>query len=207
MPSPAVEPSLVIDEAAKTAALEKEVREFYRQWAQTALDQDWKAHALTYAPQVDYYRDGLVARANVMTRKQRVLSGLQRTYLKFATTPQVSLREREGTPSAEITAELTFDKTWDLLRGKDRSAGKAQTQLTLQRQADEASWQIVSERQLRLYANALPPEAAVTAQPVKAKPTVARPAVKKQQARKPARKASATVLTTRPRVAKPRIRP
>ena len=201
--SPTAVPSPVIDEAARTAALEKEVREFYRQWAQTALDQNWKAHAQTYAQQVDYYRDGLVARANVMTRKQRVLSGLQRTYLKFTTTPQVTVRERAGTPEAEIT----FDKTWDLLRGKDRSSGKAQTQLTLRRGADDVSWQIVSERQLRLYANALPPEAAVTAQLAKAKPTavqaVARSAKKKQLERKPVRKAP----TTRPRVAKPRIRP
>ena len=217
--TPTVEAASV---ASSAAVLEKEVREFYRQWAQTALDQNWAAHGQAYAPQVDYYRDGFVTRANVMARKQRVLSGLQRAYLKFATVPQVVLRERDGAPVAEIT----FDKTWDLLRGQARSTGKAQTLLTLQRVTalptasapePKAAWQIVSERQLKLYV--APPEspspqvALASSKPALGKPAQAKPlgraAVKPAAKIKLARqqKVAKKTKAMRPRVVAPRPRP
>jgi serine/threonine protein kinase len=177
--------------------LEAEVKTFYRHWAKTALDQDWAAHAETYAETLDYYRDHAVTRQSVMTRKQRVLSGLNRTYLKFAGSPQIILRERDGVQ----LAQLTFDKSWDLQRGQQRNSGKAQTQLNLERSAD-GQWQIVSERQLKLYSNTAAPEPAASA--VAPKPKAAPKPAAKPAGRKPAAKV-ATKAVTRPRkVARPR---
>ena len=139
-------PTALVKTSTATAALSREqLKTFYRRWAETAMNTDWAGHAKFYATQVVYYNEGAMARTQVVARKRRVFGGLNKYYLRFAGEPEISFKPGSEPPEAE----LTFDKQWDLQRGAQRTAGKALTQIVLRFENEQ--WQIVSERQLKLY--------------------------------------------------------
>jgi tRNA A-37 threonylcarbamoyl transferase component Bud32 len=127
---------------------QREVQVVYAVWAATARRGDWKNHLSCYADRVDYYRDGVVPRAQVGARKRRIFSGLDSFWLRFDEAPTVHFKLHQGEPQAEVI----FDKQWLLARGRRRAEGKARTLLRLRR--DGQGWHIVGERQLRLYYSA-----------------------------------------------------
>lgn len=139
-------PTALVKTSTVPAALSREqLKTFYRRWAETAMNTDWAEHAKFYATQVAYYNEGALARTQVVARKRRVFSGLNKYYLRFAGDPEITFKPGSEPPEAEVN----FDKQWDLQRGAQRTAGKALTQMVLRYEHDQ--WQIVSERQLKLY--------------------------------------------------------
>jgi hypothetical protein len=97
---------------------------------------------------VRYYRHGVISRSAVGARKREAFSRLDSFWLRFADSPLIYIKAREGGEQAE----LIFDKQWVLGRGRRRDEGKAQTLITLRREG--GGWRITSERQLRLYYSA-----------------------------------------------------
>jgi serine/threonine protein kinase len=202
-PAPPEAPEALV-KTASTAAGNREqqraaVKQIYRRWAETALNADWAGHIKLYADETDYYDEGLIARSQVAARKKRILSGLDRYYFKFAGEPRFTLEQSE----TRTGAQLVFEKEWDLLRGRQRSTGKALTQLGLELQNGE--WRIVSEKQLKLLqettAAVAPKQKAVKTMAVapkhKAVKTKAAPAKARaaKPAKPPARKAAAKAKT------------
>ncbi|MBI3424647.1 MAG: protein kinase [Acidobacteria bacterium] len=137
--------ALVKTSTASAAVSREQLKAFYRRWAETAMNTEWAEHAKFYATQVAYYNEGAMARTQVVARKRRVFGGLNKYYLRFAGEPEIALKPGSDPPAAE----LTFDKQWDLQRGAQRTAGKALTQIGLR--FENGQWQIVSEKQLKLY--------------------------------------------------------
>lgn len=204
-PTPTALVKAAVETDATTTKMRREqVKNFYRRWAETALNAKWSEHSRYYAGQVTYYNEGALGRAQVVARKQRVFGGLDKYYLRFAGEPQISFNEASAVPEAQ----LTFDKQWDLQRGKERTAGKALTQIVLRQDAKQ-DWQIVSEKQLKLYhqsasvtrrESAAP--AAKAANATKAKMAVKAPAAKTKAAvaaKKPKAPVRKEPLATRPR--------
>jgi serine/threonine protein kinase len=190
-PGALLKTSTAVPEAARTAQLHAELQAFYRRWAETALNSNWTEHAKHYAGQVAYYNEGPLARTQVVTRKQRVFSGLDKYYLKFAGDPQITLLPQSDPPEAQ----LTFDKQWDLQRGQQRTAGKSLTQIVLR--YENKQWQIVNEKQLKLYHQS----ASVNRAP-------ATPAAgKKLTNAKPGKKIMLKSVRPAPRLALPKTRP
>jgi hypothetical protein len=140
--------------AAGLDVQQREVLAVYSSWVATALNGEWAKHMNFYADRAEYYNDGLTSRARVEARKRRVFSKLDSYYLKFTAVPQLEFKEPAGAvtaPSGPL-AELSFDKQWDLRRGRQHATGKARTMLILRRET--AGWRIVGERQLKLYHSA-----------------------------------------------------
>ncbi len=186
--------ALVKTSTASTALSREQVKTFYRGWAQTAMNTDWAEHAKFYATQVAYYNEGAMARTQVVARKRRVFGGLNKYYLRFAGEPEIAFKPGSEPPEAE----LTFDKQWDLQRGAQRTAGKALTRMVLRYENNQ--WQIVSEKQLKLYQQ--------SASVKKAEPArVKKPRVNKKAAVTAKRKPTPRpVAHTRPRTVKARKR-
>ena len=137
--------ALVKTSAVSSETAQLQVKTFYRRWAETALQSAWPEHAKFYAEKVVYYNEGPMARTQVVARKRRVFGGLDKYFLKFDGEPRITFKPNSAPPEAE----LTFDKQWDLRRGQQRTAGKALTQITLRYEHEQ--WQIVGEKQLKLY--------------------------------------------------------
>ncbi|MEK7834404.1 MAG: hypothetical protein AAB401_25170, partial [Acidobacteriota bacterium] len=68
-----------------------------------------------------------------------IFGKLDSYWLKFSDSPQIVLKEKE--------ADLTFDRSWTLRRGRKQTSGRAQGSITLRR--EEKGWRIVSERQIK----------------------------------------------------------
>lgn len=178
----------VLPEAERVAQLRNDLKIFYRGWAETALQANWTDHSKYYAGQVTYYNEGALARTQVVARKRRVFSGLDKYYLKFAGDPQITLIPKSDPPEAQ----MTFDKQWDLQRGQQRTAGKSLTQIVLR--YEKQQWLIVNEKQLKLYHQSASVNRA-------AAPAAAR---KKQAANKPRRQVMLKSVRPAPRSAKAR---
>lgn len=194
-------PTALVKTSTATAALSREqLKTFYRRWAETAMNTDWAEHAKFYATQVAYYNEGAMARTQVVARKRRVFGGLNKYYLRFAGEPEINFKPGSEPPEVE----LTFDKQWDLQRGAQRTAGKALTQIVLRFENEQ--WQIVSERQLKLYQQSAsvkkpePPRASKA--PVSKKATISKKAAviaKRKPAPRPAATTRPRTVTTRGR--------
>lgn len=194
-------PTALVKTSTATAALSREqLKTFYRRWAETAMNTDWAEHAKFYATKVAYYNEGAMARTQVVARKRRVFGGLNKYYLRFAGEPEIAFKPGSEPPEAE----LTFDKQWDLQRGAQRTAGKALTQIVLRFENEQ--WQIISERQLKLYQQSAsvkkpePPRASKA--PVSKKATVSKKAAviaKRKPAPRPVANTRPRTVTTRNR--------
>ncbi len=122
---------------------QREVKSVYTEWATSASRGDWKKHVNFYSDKVDYFRDGLLTRAKVETRKRRVFGGLDFYWLKFTLSPEVRLRQNNGAQEADVV----FERQWRIYRGRKRVEGRAQGLITLRREA--RGWRIVSEKQIK----------------------------------------------------------
>jgi serine/threonine protein kinase len=187
-------PTALVKTSTATAALSREqLKTFYRRWAETAMNTDWAEHAKFYATQVAYYNEGAMARTQVVARKRRVFGGLNKYYLRFAGEPEISFKPGSEPPEAE----LTFDKQWDLQRGEQRTAGKALTQIVLRFENDQ--WQIIGEKQLKLYQQSASVKKAEPLRASKAPVGKKLPINKKAMVTKNRKPAPHPVVQTRPR--------
>ncbi len=131
--------------AAMTAGdrAQREVRAVYSDWATSLMRGDWNKHMSFYADRVDYFRDGLLRRAQVEARKRRIFGSFDSYSLRFTEPRQVNLKTTEGIQEVD----LVFDRQWVLRRGRKRIEGKARGLITMRR--DGRGWRIVSERQIK----------------------------------------------------------
>lgn len=137
--------SFVKDEAKpewQTAAA-REVKSVYSDWVNAAVRGDWKKHLSFYADRVEYFRDGKLTRAEVGSRKRRILGGFDSYSLKFTQPSQIHLRQVNGAREADVT----FDRQWVLKRNRKKIVGRARGLITLRHEA--RGWRIISEKQIR----------------------------------------------------------
>jgi ketosteroid isomerase-like protein len=147
-PKPAgrTEPAAYVKPANAAAANEKmqrEVRAAYSEWAMAAVRGDWQKHANFYADKVEYFRDGTMTRASVISRKRAIFGKLDSYWLRFSESPQIVLKKNGGQPEADVT----FDRSWTLRRGRKQTSGRAQGMITLRREG--RGWRIVGEKQIK----------------------------------------------------------
>jgi serine/threonine-protein kinase len=136
--------SLVKREKTTTSAAEialGEVKAVYTEWANAARRGDWPKHISSYADRVDYFRDGVIARSKVETRKRKIFGGLSSYTLRFSDSPQIRWKSE-----AKDEAEAVFDRQWRLCRGRKCSSGRARGSVAFKREA--RGWRIVSEKQI-----------------------------------------------------------
>lgn len=119
------------------------LRSVYTEWAMSAVRGDWKKHAGFYADRVEYFRDGSMTRAKVEARKRNIFGKLDSYWLRFSDSPQIVLKNFDG----HQEADLIYDRSWTLRRGRKQSSGRAQGVITL-RKLDEG-WRIISEKQIK----------------------------------------------------------
>lgn len=137
--------SFVKDEAKpewQTAAA-REVKSVYSDWVNAAVRGDWGKHLSFYADRVEYFRDGKLTRAEVGSRKRRILGGFDSYSLKFTQPSQIHLRQVNGAQEADVT----FDRQWVLKRNRKKIVGRARGLITLRHEA--RGWRIISEKQIR----------------------------------------------------------
>lgn len=127
------------NDAAADEAVQHELQAIYSDWALAAVRGEWSKHASFYADQVEYFRDGLLSRARIEARKRSIFGKLDSYWLKFSDAPQIVLKDNE--------AELAFDRSWTLRRGRKQTSGRARGSITLRREAN--GWRIVSEKQVK----------------------------------------------------------
>jgi serine/threonine protein kinase len=140
------EPAAYVKSVNSTLADEKmrrEVRAAYADWAMAAVRGDWQKHANFYADKVEYFRDGTMTRASVISRKRAIFGKLDSYWLRFSESPQIVLKKNGGQPEADVT----FDRSWTLRRGHKQTSGHAQGMITLRREA--RGWHIVGEKQIK----------------------------------------------------------
>ena len=125
--------------------IRQELRSVYTDWAMAAVKGDWTKHAGFYADRVEYFRDGSMTRTKVESRKRSIFGKLDSYWLKFSDSPQIVLKSSDGGLAQE--ADLTFDRSWTLRRGRKQTSGRAQGLITLRREAK--GWRIVSEKQIK----------------------------------------------------------
>jgi hypothetical protein len=129
--------------ASITDRTQREVRAVYTDWAVTAVRGDWGKHMSFYADQVEYFRNGLLPRSKIETRKRGIFSGLDSYSLRFSESPQVHLKNFGRVQEADVI----FDKQWVLRRGRKSVKGEARGLITMRR--DSRGWRIVSEKQIK----------------------------------------------------------
>jgi len=123
--------------------LQSELRKVYTDWALSAVRGNWKKHASFYAGKVEYFRDGSMTREKVEARKRNIFGKLDSYWLKFSESPEIVLKNFNG----QQEADLSFDRSWTLSRGRKQSSGRARGLITLRREED--GWQIISEKQVK----------------------------------------------------------
>lgn len=133
-------PAAYVKNEASTEAVQRELQTVYTEWAQAAIKGEWSKHAGFYADRVEYFRDGLMPRAKIEARKRSIFGKLDSYWLKFSGTPQVVLKDDQE-------ADLIFDRSWTIKRGRKQTSGRAQGSITLRREAK--GWRIVSEKQIK----------------------------------------------------------
>ncbi|MFN0110654.1 MAG: protein kinase domain-containing protein [Blastocatellia bacterium] len=138
--SNAVPAAFVKPEVEKAESLQRELRAVYADWALAAVKGDWAKHASFYADRVEYFRDGSMPRAKVEARKRAIFGKLDSYWLKFSDSPQIVLKN-------DAEADLTFDRSWTLRRGRKQTSGRAHGSITLRRETND--WRIVSEKQIK----------------------------------------------------------
>src|SRR5262249_43660870 len=100
---------------------------------------DWPKHMSFYADRVEYFRDGLTPKAKIETRKRKIFDRLTSYKLHFSDAPQVLVQGDR--------AEVSFDRGWQLCRGRKCNDGHARGMITLRRQG--RGWRIISEKQIK----------------------------------------------------------
>lgn len=118
----------------------REVRAVYADWTAAAARGDWQKHSSAYADQVEYFRDGAMSRDKVVARKRGIFGKLDSYSLRFSDSPRIGLKSSDE-------AEVIFDRSWTLRRGRKQTSGRAQGMITLRREA--RGWRIVSEKQIQ----------------------------------------------------------
>ncbi len=132
-------PATFVKNGTDADEAQRELRAVYTEWTSAAVRGEWTKHAGFYADRVEYFRDGSLTRAKIEARKRSIFGNLDSYWLKFSDSPQIVLRENE--------ADLTFDRSWTLRRGRKQTSGRAQGSITLRREAN--GWRIVSEKQVK----------------------------------------------------------
>jgi serine/threonine protein kinase/ketosteroid isomerase-like protein len=130
-------PAAFVKNGADADEAQRELRAVYADWALAAVRGEWSKHVGFYSDRVEYFRDGSLTRAKIEARKRGIFGKLDSYWLKFSDSPQIVLRENE--------ADLTFDRSWTLRRGRKQTSGRAQGSITLRREVN--GWRIVSEKQ------------------------------------------------------------
>ncbi|MBO0861498.1 MAG: hypothetical protein J2P21_24015, partial [Chloracidobacterium sp.] len=128
--------------AAAGESARREVRSVYDQWVRSAVGRNWDKHLGFYADHVDYFRDGKLTRAQIKARKRRIFTALDSYSLKFTQSPQIRLRQADGSQLADVR----FDKQWLLWRNHKKIEGRAHGLITLRRESH--GWRIISEKQI-----------------------------------------------------------
>ncbi len=129
--------------SAAEEQLRSEVSTVYTEWAMSAVRGEWKKHADYYADRVEYFRDGTMTRAKVEARKRNIFGKLDSYWLRFSNSPQIVLKNFDGHQEADVI----YDRSWTLRRGRKQSSGRAQGVITLRRLDD--GWRIISEKQIK----------------------------------------------------------
>ncbi len=124
-----------------TNTSEREVKAVYSEWKNSAIRGDWGKHLSFYADRIEYFRDGKLTRAQVGSRKRRILGGSNSIDLRYTRSPEVRLRQVAGA----LEADVSFDRQWRLRRRSKWSS--AQGLITLRR--EQNGWRIISEKQIR----------------------------------------------------------
>lgn len=132
-------PAAFVKNGVDADEAQRELRAVYTDWASAAVRGEWTKHAGFYSDRVEYFRDGSLTRAKIEARKRGIFGKLDSYWLKFSDSPQIVLRENE--------ADLTFDRSWTLRRGRKQTSGRAQGSITLRHEAN--GWRIVSEKQIK----------------------------------------------------------
>ncbi|MDX2044376.1 MAG: protein kinase [Acidobacteriota bacterium] len=144
-PRTAVPATYVSPDPAAEEKARQELRSVYTEWALAAVKGDWTKHASFYADRVEYFRDGSMPRTKVESRKRSIFGKLDSYWLKFSDSPQIDLKNSD---SGQIQkADLVFDRSWTLQRGRKQTSGRAQGLITLRRETK--GWRIVSEKQIK----------------------------------------------------------
>lgn len=133
-------PAAYVKNEASTEAVQRELQTVYTDWAQAAIKGEWSKHTGFYADRVEYFRDGALPRAKIEARKRSIFGKLDSYWLKFSGTPQIVLKD-------DKEADLIFDRSWTIKRGRKQTSGRAQGSITLRREAK--GWRIVSEKQIK----------------------------------------------------------
>jgi serine/threonine protein kinase/ketosteroid isomerase-like protein len=139
------EPAAYVKPAATLAdeKIKREVRAAYSEWAMAAARGQWQKHANFYADKVEYFRDGTMTRSKVEKRKRAIFGKLDSYWLRFSESPQIVLKNSGGKPEADVI----FDRSWTLRRGRKQTSDRAQGMITLRRES--RGWRIVSEKQIK----------------------------------------------------------
>lgn len=140
-------PAVFIKNEAVEEAVQRELRTVYTDWASTAVRGEWAKHAGFYSDRVEYFRDGALPRARIEARKRAIFGKLDSYWLKFSDSPKIVLKNFDGSQKLGQEADLIFDRSWTLRRGRKQSSGRAQGSVTLRREAK--GWRIVSEKQIK----------------------------------------------------------
>ena len=130
--------------------LRREVRAAFSDWAMAAVKGDWQKHTSFYADRVEYFRDGSMTRSKVEARKRGIFGKLDSYWLRFSDSPQIVLKnsaDKSDGKSGVQEADVTFDRSWTLRRGRKQTSGRAQGVITMRREA--RGWRIVSEKQIK----------------------------------------------------------
>lgn len=141
----AVPAAYVKPDPAAEEKVQQELQAVYTEWATAAMRGDWTKHVNFYADRVEYFRDGSMPRAKVESRKRSIFDKLDSYWLKFSDSPQIVLKNSDSGQAQE--ANLTFDRSWTLRRGRKQTSGRAQGLITLRR--EPKGWRIVSEKQIK----------------------------------------------------------
>lgn len=123
--------------------LRSELKSVYTEWAMSAVRGDWKKHAGYYADRVEYFRDGTMTREKVEARKRNIFGRLDSYWLRFSDSPQIVLKNFAGQQEADVI----YDRSWTLRRGRKQTSGRAQGVITLRQES--GGWRIVSEKQIK----------------------------------------------------------
>lgn len=143
-------PAIYVKNEAAEEAVQRELQSVYTEWTRAAVKGEWDKHASFYADRVEYFRDGVLPRAKIEARKRSIFGKLDSYWLKFSDSPQIVLKTvdaRQQSGQANQEADLTFDRSWTLRRGRKQTSGRAQGSITLRREAK--GWRIVSEKQIK----------------------------------------------------------
>ena len=151
------EPAAYVKAAASTTPattalndekIRREIRAAYSDWAVSATRGEWQKHASFYADRVEYFRDGTMTRSKIESRKRAIFGKLDSYWLRFSDSPQIVLKNSDGKlPDGALEADVSFDRSWTLRRGRKQTSGRAEGVVTMRR--DARGWRIVREKQIK----------------------------------------------------------